>query len=89
MARTHVLLPDDVVEEIDRLVGKRRRSQFLAEAAREKLEKIELLRALDETAGIFENEMISGWETAESTSKWLAESRSLDQDRLSHLRDNG
>lgn len=37
--RTHVLVPREILEAVDRLVGQRRRSQFLAEAAQEKLER--------------------------------------------------
>jgi hypothetical protein len=35
--RARVILPEDVVAGIDRLVGKRGRSAFLAEVAREEI----------------------------------------------------
>jgi metal-responsive CopG/Arc/MetJ family transcriptional regulator len=35
--RTHVIIPVELLETIDRLVGRRGRSTFLAEAAAEKL----------------------------------------------------
>jgi len=54
VVRTHVILDGNVVEAIDRLVGLRGRSRFLEEAAREKLERIELEHALQATAGILE-----------------------------------
>lgn len=52
MARTHVILGDDVVAAIDRLVGARGRSRFLDEAAREKLDRVAVDRAMNVTVGI-------------------------------------
>lgn len=45
MSRTNVMLPDDLLDQIDRVAGSRRRSAFLAEAAREKLARIRFERA--------------------------------------------
>jgi hypothetical protein len=39
LTRTHVILPEEVVAEIDELVGQRGRSAFLADAAREALKR--------------------------------------------------
>ena len=50
MARTHVVIADEVVDAMDRLVGARGRSRFLEEAAREKLARLELEAALEETS---------------------------------------
>ena len=40
MARTHVVMSDEVLEAIDEVAGQRGRSHFLEEAAREKLERL-------------------------------------------------
>jgi len=45
MSRTNVMLPDDLIDAIDRVAGVRRRSAFLAEAAREKLARARFQRA--------------------------------------------
>lgn len=37
LQRIHVVLPRDLVEAIDRIAGRRKRSQFIVEAVREKL----------------------------------------------------
>ena len=50
--RTHVVLPEELVEDVDKLVGKRRRSRFVEEAIRDKLRRDALLSALEETAGV-------------------------------------
>ncbi len=44
--RAHVVLPDDLVEEIDLLVGPRGRSAFLVETARAELHRRRLLSFL-------------------------------------------
>jgi metal-responsive CopG/Arc/MetJ family transcriptional regulator len=75
MVRTHVLLPKDVVEEIDRRVGQRKRSEFLARAAQRELEAEDRLRAFDEFAGSLKDVDIPGWETSESAAEWVREQR--------------
>ncbi|HTV04570.1 MAG TPA: hypothetical protein VME86_04315 [Acidobacteriaceae bacterium] len=46
--RAHILLPEDLIEEIDSLVGPRGRSAFLAETARAELRRRRLLSFLRE-----------------------------------------
>ncbi len=77
MVRTHVVMPDDLVEEVDRLVGRRRRSQFVTEAVRAKLQRERLLIAVEEVAGSLADVSIPGWETSESAAEWV---RSLRRD---------
>lgn len=45
--RAHILLPHDLVKEIDSIVGPRGRSAFLAETAREAVRRKKLLRFLE------------------------------------------
>lgn len=45
--RTHVLLPAEVLREIDALVGQRGRSAFLAEVAQQEVRRRKLLAILD------------------------------------------
>ena len=45
--RTHVVLPSEVLRDIDSLVGKRGRSAFLAEVARQEIERRRVLSFLD------------------------------------------
>ena len=45
--RAHVLLPEDLVREIDAMVGSRGRSAFLVETAREAVRRRKLLHFLD------------------------------------------
>jgi hypothetical protein len=45
--RAHILLPHDLVREIDAIVGPRGRSAFLVETAREAVRRKKLLRFLE------------------------------------------
>jgi hypothetical protein len=39
-SRTHIILPTDILREIDALVGKRGRSAFLAQIARQEVRRL-------------------------------------------------
>jgi hypothetical protein len=45
--RAHILLPDDLLRDIDSLVGPRGRSAFLVETARNEVRRHRLLQFLD------------------------------------------
>lgn len=45
--RAHILLPHDLIKEIDSIVGPRRRSAFLVETARDAVRRTKLLRFLE------------------------------------------
>lgn len=51
MTRTTITLPDDLMAEIDGLVGPRGRSGFMARAAANELRRERLRRALDDARG--------------------------------------
>lgn len=48
--RAHVLLPEDLLREIDSLVGPRGRSSFLVETARNEVRRQKLLQFLESKA---------------------------------------
>ena len=73
--RTHLILPDDLIEAVDRLVGKRRRSAFVTEALRERLRREQLLQALEESAGILKKEDYPHWATPEKAARWVRKIR--------------
>jgi metal-responsive CopG/Arc/MetJ family transcriptional regulator len=79
--RTHVVLPADLVEEVDRLVGARKRSRFVEEAIRSQLKRQKMDAALRETAGSLEAAYPS-WEDPQSVSEWVAERRNEDESLL-------
>ena len=75
LTRTHVIAPKELIEEVDRLVGPRRRSEFFTEAATEKLKREKLLRLTHEVMTLPPDGGIPEWDTPESTAKWLHEDR--------------
>ena len=56
MVKTPLVLPEALVKEIDYLMGKRKRSRFVTEAARKELKRIRLERALEKAAGAWKEE---------------------------------
>ena len=81
--RAHVILPVDVVANIDKLVGKRGRSAFLTELAQREI-KLRLQRqALRESAGAWKAE--DHPELANGSAAWVRQIRSLDSHRWEEL----
>ena len=72
--RTHLIVPESLIQEVDRLVGPRRRSEFFAEAAAEKLRREKLLQVTREVMKLPPVDAPE-WKTAESTAKWLRDLR--------------
>jgi hypothetical protein len=75
LPRVHFIAPQGLIEEIDKLVGPRRRTDFLIEAAAEKLRREKLLRLTHEVMTLPSDGGISEWDTPESTARWLREGR--------------
>ncbi len=69
MVRTHVVVDEAVLAEIDERVGQRGRSRFLEEAAREKLARLALDEALRSTAGVVRNH--PEWKDRASAAAWV------------------
>lgn len=79
MGRTHVVLSDEVMAAIDRRVGERGRSRFLEEAAREKLERLELDAALHEGAGILKEQDYPYWRDQQAINEWVRAQRQTEE----------
>jgi metal-responsive CopG/Arc/MetJ family transcriptional regulator len=75
VARTHVVMSDDVLAAIDEVAGKRGRSRFLEEAAAEKLERLALVDAIASTAGIARDNAYSHWRDRASSAAWVRKTR--------------
>lgn len=80
--RTHVVLPAELLREVDEAAGQRRRSDYIVEALREKLARDRQDIALRQTAGILDLADYPEWDTPEKTSAWVRRSRSQDTARL-------
>jgi hypothetical protein len=75
VVRTHFIAPKDLIEEVDRLVGPRRRSEFLTDAAAEKLKREKLLKATRHAMALPPELGVPGWETPEAVSQWVRDVR--------------
>ena len=75
MTRAHVVLPDELIRQVDAEVGKRQRSRYIADALREKLRRDKLLRALDNAAGILTARAYPEWATSRKAAAWVRETR--------------
>ena len=73
--RAHVLMPRETVEAIDRVVGRRGRSRFLADAAEEKLRRIRSLQAFERVAGSISEDEAPWWRTPEDILEWARDQR--------------
>lgn len=82
--RAHVVVPEELVKEVDGLVGARRRSRFFADAVREKVARVKLANAAQKAAGSLRDVEIPGWETSEAAAAWVHASRHQADDQRLH-----
>ena len=81
--RAHVILPIDVVADIDKLVGKRGRSAFLTEIAQREIKIRRQREVLRETAGAWKSE--DHPDLAQGAAAWVRQIRGLDNRRFEEL----
>ncbi len=81
--RAHVILQVELVADIDKLVGKRGRSAFLAELAQREIKLRRQREAPQETAGAWKTE--DHPELAQGAATWVRQIRDLDVPRFDDL----
>lgn len=69
--RAHVVMPAELIAEVDGQVGPRGRSRYIQEAVEEKLRREKLLKSLDEMAGSLAGYDIPGWESSAAAAEWV------------------
>jgi hypothetical protein len=72
--RAHVVISVELAREIDALVGRRGRSQFLEEAAAERLQRLRRVAAFERAIDRL-TEGLPEWESQESAEEWVRELR--------------
>lgn len=82
--RAHVVLPEDLVREIDSLVGSRGRSNFLVETAREALRRRKLLEFLDRGSVVWND--ADHPELSRGSAAWVRKIRRENEKRLKKAR---
>ena len=78
--RTHVIIPEQLVRDIDHLVGTRQRSSFITEAAEEKLMRYRQMAAIKAAAGAWKDK--DHPELKDGAAKWVAKMRRQDERRF-------
>jgi len=81
--RTHVVVPEDLLKEIDELSGKRKRSWFITEAAKKEIRRLKFLKAIKETAGAWKDE--DHPELEKGVDDWVRTLREEDEKRLKEI----
>ena len=77
--RTHVVLSDQLVKDIDTVVGSRQRSSFLTQAAEKELMRRRQLKALDELVPWNEKDHP---ELKQGAAKWVKKLRQENERRV-------
>jgi Arc/MetJ-type ribon-helix-helix transcriptional regulator len=78
--RTHVVLAEQLVKEIDSLVGSRQRSSFISEAAEKELMRLRQLKALKAATGTWKDK--DHPELKQGAAKWVEKLRRQDEKRF-------
>jgi len=81
--RTHIVLSEQLVRDIDTLVGSRQRSSFLTQAAERELMRLRQLKALEAAAGAWKGK--DHPELRQGAAKWVEKLRRQDEKRFHEL----
>ena len=83
--KAHLVIPHDLLEEVDQIAGKRKRSLFIAEATREKLHKERFLKTLDETQGAWSDKNHPDLKTTRDMEQFISDKRQSYRKRLKRI----
>jgi metal-responsive CopG/Arc/MetJ family transcriptional regulator len=83
--KAHLVIPRDILEEVDQIAGKRKRSLFIAEATREKLQRERFLKTLEETQGAWSDKNHPELKTVRDMEKFIIEKRQSYRKRLKRI----
>jgi hypothetical protein len=83
--RAHIVVPEALLDEVDRMVGKRGRSSFFVEAATERLRRVRLLESARSVAGSLKD--VNGpWANEDDTDNYVRGLREDSELRLARRR---
>lgn len=74
--RTNLLLPEELLKQVDHFAGPRGRSRYVAESLRARLKRDRLKEAIEQTAGVLRPEDYPEWSTSEKVVEWVRAQRS-------------
>jgi hypothetical protein len=76
--RTNLLLPRDLVAQVDHFAGPRGRSRYVAEALERSIRRDRLREIVDQTAGVWADNPL--WKTDQDVIDWVRALRAEDRD---------
>lgn len=79
--RAHIVMPEELVSEIDKVAGRRGRSQFVVQAASRELSRQRMIRAIAQAAGSWKDK--DHPELRHGASRHVAKMRRESESRLS------
>ncbi len=80
--KTHVMFPAELLHAIDKTVGGRKRSRFIVEAAKEKLEELKFRQALEVAAGCWRDENHPDLKTQKDIKIYIKKARETTEKRI-------
>ena len=81
MVRKHFLLPKELADRFEKLVGARKQSEEVAELIRQRLLREERATFFRENAGFLSAEDYPEWDTAEDVANWVRNLRATGWER--------
>ena len=77
--RAHVIVEEEILKDIDRLVGKKKRSSFISNAAKKELQRLNQLSVLRRLKGAWKDEDHTELQGRDGTYKWVRKLRQEDE----------
>ena len=78
--RMHVIIPENLVKEIDKVVGSRQRSSFITKAAERELTRLRQVKALEAAVGSWKD--ADHPELKQGSAKWVKKLREENERRF-------
>jgi hypothetical protein len=78
--RTNLMLPPELVAEVDRIAGPRNRSRYVAEAVQARVRRDHLKEVWDRSFGILKTEDHPEWATSDMVVEWVRALRAEETD---------
>jgi len=83
--KTHLVFPRELLEMIDKLIGKRKRSQFVVEATKEKLAREKFGKILKRAAGCWTDKNHPELKTKRDVDRYVRNLRKAADRRLKEI----
>jgi len=83
--KAHLVFPEEILNAVDEVAGKRKRSLFIVEATQEKLERERFLKALEGTKGVWTAKRHPELKTKRDLEVYLREKRRSYRKKLERM----